>query len=371
MRRGDCTRDRARRRRGAGEPGGIRDWQRGSPSGGRAHRFQELTFDRTKPTASPADARRTRAQGGSASRRRPISGGLADHHWDRAHRYAARLNMLKGVASDPATRYHGGRGGHRGQTLTKNGIVLVSQCPRGGALDSATHPSWPEPVKIAFQSIVRPDQAATGQLLTELAEDMVSRYGHDVTVVDGRHERGGRDREGGRRLNGRETQEASTSTGTARRCAGPVVARAPTTATTSRRDGGQLRRRSPDVVVSLTAPDLASPRCGRATHRGALRRSLGGISRGGTLIETFRAPRDASLDRVTVPAPPLTRSRAIGAARRRLSGEAPIRRGSTSSKRADCDKVLPGQRKCVARANGLSIAVVMHSGRRPVQNLRC
>src|SRR5207244_7399558 len=31
-----------------------------------------------------------------------------------------------------------------------------------------------------------PDQAATGQLLTELAEDLVSRYGNDVTVVAGR-----------------------------------------------------------------------------------------------------------------------------------------------------------------------------------------
>ena len=31
-----------------------------------------------------------------------------------------------------------------------------------------------------------PDQAATGQLLTELAEDLVARHGCDVTVVAGR-----------------------------------------------------------------------------------------------------------------------------------------------------------------------------------------
>ena len=31
-----------------------------------------------------------------------------------------------------------------------------------------------------------PDQAATGQLLTELAEDLVSHYGNEVTVVAGR-----------------------------------------------------------------------------------------------------------------------------------------------------------------------------------------
>ena len=31
-----------------------------------------------------------------------------------------------------------------------------------------------------------PDQAATGQFLTELAEDLVSRHGTEVTVVAGR-----------------------------------------------------------------------------------------------------------------------------------------------------------------------------------------
>ncbi len=31
-----------------------------------------------------------------------------------------------------------------------------------------------------------PDQAATGQLLTELAEDLVARFGCEVTVVAGR-----------------------------------------------------------------------------------------------------------------------------------------------------------------------------------------
>jgi len=31
-----------------------------------------------------------------------------------------------------------------------------------------------------------PDQAATGQLLTELCEDLASRFGAEVTVVAGR-----------------------------------------------------------------------------------------------------------------------------------------------------------------------------------------
>ncbi len=39
-----------------------------------------------------------------------------------------------------------------------------------------------------------PDQAATGQLLTELAEDLVARHGCQVSVVAGRalHGRDGR-----------------------------------------------------------------------------------------------------------------------------------------------------------------------------------
>src|SRR5207245_490994 len=43
------------------------------------------------------------------------------------------------------------------------------------------------PVRICFfNRSYWPDQAATGQLLTELAEDLVSRHGCDVTVVAGR-----------------------------------------------------------------------------------------------------------------------------------------------------------------------------------------
>src|SRR5205823_102482 len=44
-----------------------------------------------------------------------------------------------------------------------------------------------EPLKICFfNRSYWPDQAATGQLLTELAEDLVSRHGCEVTVVAGR-----------------------------------------------------------------------------------------------------------------------------------------------------------------------------------------
>src|SRR5205823_8119906 len=44
-----------------------------------------------------------------------------------------------------------------------------------------------EPLKICFfNRSYWPDQAATGQLLTELAEDLVNRHGCEVTVVAGR-----------------------------------------------------------------------------------------------------------------------------------------------------------------------------------------
>src|SRR5207244_2613701 len=52
---------------------------------------------------------------------------------------------------------------------------LVSRAPRGTGM------------KICFfNRSYWPDQAATGQLLTELAEDLVARHGCEVTVVAGR-----------------------------------------------------------------------------------------------------------------------------------------------------------------------------------------
>jgi hypothetical protein len=51
-------------------------------------------------------------------------------------------------------------------------------------------------VKICFfNRSYWPDQAATGQLLTELAEDLVARHGCEVSVVAGRALHG---REGGK-----------------------------------------------------------------------------------------------------------------------------------------------------------------------------
>ena len=104
-----------------------------------------------------------------------------------------------------------------------------------------------------------PDQAATGQLLTELAEDLVARHGCDVTVVAGRalHARGdyGRGiapvvRE---RRNGVTILRANGSRFRPRRFAGRAANYL--TYFTSATLAG-LHVSKPDVVVSLTDPPI-------------------------------------------------------------------------------------------------------------------
>src|SRR5262249_47523203 len=64
---------------------------------------------------------------------------------------------------------------------------LLSPDSYGCAGDGAAHAGAPGELKISFfNRSYWPDQAATGQLLTELAEDLVGRHGCDVTVVAGR-----------------------------------------------------------------------------------------------------------------------------------------------------------------------------------------
>lgn len=104
-----------------------------------------------------------------------------------------------------------------------------------------------------------PDQAATGQLLTELAEDLVSRHGCEVTVVAGRplHARAA-----GRNTHGAVERETR---------AGVTILRARGTRFNPRRFAGRvsnylsyfatanlarLRIGRPDVVVSLTDPPI-------------------------------------------------------------------------------------------------------------------
>jgi glycosyltransferase involved in cell wall biosynthesis len=101
-----------------------------------------------------------------------------------------------------------------------------------------------------------PDQAATGQLLTELAEDLVSRHGCHVTVVAGRPLRSGETgRAGGARevRNGvlvRRAAGTTRSTATfAGRAANYLTYAAAATA-------ASLRIGRPDVIVSLTDPPV-------------------------------------------------------------------------------------------------------------------
>ena len=105
-----------------------------------------------------------------------------------------------------------------------------------------------------------PDQAATGQFLTELAEDLVSRYGDEVTVVAGRSLHASRPEAGSRwRLVTREMHEGvdiRRANGTTLR-PGRFVGRAFNyvsyfgAATAASFDVGR-----PDVVVSLTDPPI-------------------------------------------------------------------------------------------------------------------
>jgi colanic acid biosynthesis glycosyl transferase WcaI len=116
-------------------------------------------------------------------------------------------------------------------------------------------------VKICFfNRSYWPDQAATGQFLTELAEDLVSRYGDEVTVVAGRSLHASRAEAGSRwNLVARETHQGvdiRRANGTTLR-PGRFVTRASNyvsyfgAATVASFGVGR-----PDVVVSLTDPPI-------------------------------------------------------------------------------------------------------------------
>ncbi|MDE3154714.1 MAG: glycosyltransferase family 4 protein [Acidobacteriota bacterium] len=103
-----------------------------------------------------------------------------------------------------------------------------------------------------------PDVAATGQLLTELAEDLVARFGWDVTVVAGRPLRGGTGRPGLAAF-GREERHgvrifrANGTTRPPARFAGRVTNYLSYFASACL---AGLRVPSPDVVVALTDPPI-------------------------------------------------------------------------------------------------------------------
>ena len=220
-----------------------------------------------------------------------------------------------------------------------------------------------------------PDQAATGQLLTELAEDLVNRHGCEVTVVAGRAlhaEAAGR----------RQPLAIERETR-----AGVTILRAHGTRFSPRRFAGraanylsyfasanlaQFRVGRPDVVVSLTDPPIIGlPALWTARRAGArfvfLCEDI--FPEVAILLDDFRNDAvNRTLDRVNRHL--LRQADAIVALgdrmRRRLVDEkgADPSRISVIHNWADCEAIVPGPKdNAFARAHGLADTfVVMHSG---------
>ena len=220
-----------------------------------------------------------------------------------------------------------------------------------------------------------PDQAATGQLLTELAEDLVARHGCEVSVVAGRAVHGAEASARSARLVSRETRNGVTilrANGT-RFWPGRLAGRAANYLTyfgSSNLAGRYLAR--PDVVVALTDPPIVGL-AGLWTARRAGARFVflceDVFPEVTSLLEHFHSSSvNRALDRVN--------RRLIGQAdavvvlgermRRRLVEE----KGADPSKIevihnwADCEAIIPGPRdNAFSREHGLTGRfVLMHSG---------
>jgi glycosyltransferase involved in cell wall biosynthesis len=232
-------------------------------------------------------------------------------------------------------------------------------------------------VKICFfNRSYWPDQAATGQLLAELAEDLVSRYDSEVTVVAGRPLNASRAETGSRRnLVTREVYrgvDIRRANGTKLR-PGRFVARASNyvsyfaAATAASFGVGR-----PDVVVSLTDPPivgLAALWTARRTGARFVFLCEDIFPEVATLLEDFQNRSiNAALDRINRY---LLRSAdgivALGdRMRRRLVEEkgADPARVHVIHNWADCDAIVPGPKdNAFSREHGLADRfVLMHSG---------
>ncbi len=225
-----------------------------------------------------------------------------------------------------------------------------------------------------------PDQAATGQLLTELAEDLVNRHGCQVTVVAGRslHAAAAGDdpalhsrarlmfRE---RHNGVEIVRANGTTCDRRRFAGRAMnyisyAAAATLAS--------FRIGRPDVVVSLTDPPIIGLTALRAARRTGARFVFlceDVFPEVAVLIEDFHNERvNRMLDRVNRRL--LREADAVVALGERMRSRlveekaAPATRVHVIHNWADCEAIRPGAKdNGFSRAHGLADRfVLMHSG---------
>jgi putative colanic acid biosynthesis glycosyltransferase WcaI len=221
-----------------------------------------------------------------------------------------------------------------------------------------------------------PDQAATGQFLTELAEDLVSRYGTEVTVVAGRALNASREEAAsGMSLVSRESHngvDIRRANGSRLR-QGRFVARASNyvsyfaAATAASFNVGR-----PDIVVSLTDPPivgLAALWTARRTGARFVFLCEDIFPEVATLLEDFHnSAVNAALDRVNRYL--LRHADAIIALgdrmRRRLVEEkgADPARVHVIHNWADCDAIVPGPKdNAFSREHGLADRfVLMHSG---------
>jgi glycosyltransferase involved in cell wall biosynthesis len=222
-----------------------------------------------------------------------------------------------------------------------------------------------------------PDQAATGQLLTELAEDLVARYACRVTVVAGRalHSRA-------------DTAEGTPSGLVAREQRnGVTILRATGSRFSPRGFAGRAANYlsyfgsanlasfqvdRPDVIVSLTDPPIIGLSALWTARRNGARFVFlceDVFPEVASLLENFHNPAvNAALDRVNRLL--LRRADAIVAIGERMRSRLVDEKGADPMRVrvihnwSDCEAIVPGEKSNpFSRANGLADRfVLMHSG---------
>jgi glycosyltransferase involved in cell wall biosynthesis len=220
-----------------------------------------------------------------------------------------------------------------------------------------------------------PDQAATGQLLTELAEDLVARHGCDVSVI------------AGRALHGRQEGKGSFWPVSVEARRGVRILRANGTAFPRRRFVGRAtnylsyfasallaswRLGPQDVVVSLTDPPILGLAALRAARRAGARFVFlceDVFPEVAALLEDFHNETvNRTLDRVNRHL--LREADAVVALGDRMKRRLVEEKGADPARVrvihnwADCEAIIPKSKdNAFARAHGLADRfVLMHSG---------
>jgi colanic acid biosynthesis glycosyl transferase WcaI len=219
-----------------------------------------------------------------------------------------------------------------------------------------------------------PDTGATGQLLTELAEDLVAKHGFEVSVVAGPapgHEGGGRGWPPVRRetRNGVEIFRAAGTAYSKKRFAGRAANYLTYFASACL---AAYRVPRPDVVVALTDPPIIGLAALLAVRRAASRFVFlcqDVFPEVAVLLEDFRSERvNRWLDRVSrLLVRRADRVVALGETMRErlITGKgADPGRVEVIHNWADCSRIVPSSKdNGFARAHGLTDRfVVMHSG---------